>query len=69
MVPQVMSRHAGWIATHAGIAAIDLASAGRWGMMAALRGAEVAAKPIDEATSQIKTVPDSHYRMAEVFSS
>ena len=36
------------------------------GMMAALRGAEVAAKPIDEATSQMKTVPDSLYQMAEV---
>jgi hypothetical protein len=36
----VMGCHAGWIATHAGVAALDLASAGRWGMMAPLRGAE-----------------------------
>jgi 6-phosphofructokinase len=64
----VMGCHAGWIATHAGVAALDLASAGRWGMMAPLRGAEVATMPVDKATSQIKTVPDSSYQMAEVVS-
>lgn len=68
MVLQVMGRHAGWIAAHAGVAAIDLASAGRWGMMAPLRGAEVATTPIDKVTSQIKTVPDSRYQLGEVVS-
>jgi 6-phosphofructokinase 1 len=55
------------LATQLGVAAIDLASAGRWGMMAALRGAEVSAVPISEATSHLKTVPDSLYQVAEVF--
>jgi phosphofructokinase-like protein len=55
------------LATQLGIAAVDLASAGNWGMMAALRGAEVTAVPIDEASNQIKRVPDSLYEVAEVF--
>ena len=55
------------LATQLGVAAIDLASAGRWGMMAALQGAEVAATPISSATSTLKTVPDSFYEIAEVF--
>jgi phosphofructokinase-like protein len=55
------------LATQLGIAAIDLASSGQWGMMAALKGAEVAAVPISEATSRLKTVPDSLYAIAEVF--
>jgi ATP-dependent phosphofructokinase / diphosphate-dependent phosphofructokinase len=50
-----------------GIAAIDLASEGRWGMVAALQGAEVAAAPISEVTGHLKTVPDSLYQVAEVF--
>ena len=40
---------------------------GQWGMMAALQGAEVAAAPISEATGHLKTVPESLYRVAEVF--
>jgi phosphofructokinase-like protein len=55
------------LATQLGIAAIDLASDGQWGMMAALQGAEVAAAPINEATGHLKTVPDSLYQVAEVF--
>jgi len=55
------------LATQLGIAAIDLASAGSWGMMAALRGADVTAVPIDEASNQISTVPDNLYEVAEVF--
>ena len=55
------------LATQLGVAAIDLASAGKWGMMAALQGAEVSATPISEATGRLKTVPDSFYAIAEVF--
>jgi 6-phosphofructokinase len=55
------------LATQLGIAAIGLASEGRWGMMAALQGAEVAAAPISEATGRLNTVPDSLYQVAEVF--
>jgi 6-phosphofructokinase len=54
------------LATQLGIAAIDLASEGRWGMMAALKGAEVTA-PISEATGRLNTVPESLYQVAEVF--
>src|SRR5919204_1526977 len=55
------------LATQLGIAAIDLASEGTWGMMASLQGTEVAAAPISEATGQLNTVPDSLYQVAEVF--
>ena len=55
------------LAPQLGIAAIDLASEGRWGMMAALQGAEVAAAPISEATGRLNTVPERLYQVAEVF--
>jgi ATP-dependent phosphofructokinase / diphosphate-dependent phosphofructokinase len=55
------------LATQLGIAAIDLASQGQWGMMAALQGAEVASAPISEATGRLNTVPESLYQVAEVF--
>jgi 6-phosphofructokinase 1 len=55
------------LATQLGVAAIDLASAGKWGTMAALRGTEIIAVPIEEASSQIKTVPESLSQVAEVF--
>jgi 6-phosphofructokinase len=55
------------LATQLGIAAIDLASEGRWGMMAALQGATVAAAPISEATGRLNTVPEILYQVAEVF--
>ena len=55
------------LATQLGIAAIDLASEGRWGMMAALQGAEVAAVPISQVTGHLNTVSDSLYQVAEVF--
>jgi len=55
------------LAIQLGVAAIDLASEGRWGMMAALQGAEVAAAPISEATGRLNTVPESLYQVAEVF--
>jgi hypothetical protein len=35
--------------------------------MAALRGTEIIAVPIEEASSQIKTVPESLSQVAEVF--
>jgi hypothetical protein len=54
------------LGTQLGIAAIDLASAGQWGMMAVLQGAEVATAPISEATGRLKTIPDSLYQVAEV---
>jgi 6-phosphofructokinase 1 len=55
------------LATRFGIAAIDLASQGRWGRMTALRGAEIVDVPLDEAVSDVKRVPEDLYQLAEVF--
>jgi phosphofructokinase-like protein len=55
------------LATRYGIAAIDLAAAGAWGRMVALRGAGITDCPLDEAVSDIKRVPDELYEVAEVF--
>ncbi|HZA60064.1 MAG TPA: ATP-dependent 6-phosphofructokinase, partial [Actinomycetota bacterium] len=55
------------LATRFGIAAIDLASQGRWGRMTALRGTDIVDVALDEAVSELKRVPDHLYRLAEVF--
>jgi ATP-dependent phosphofructokinase / diphosphate-dependent phosphofructokinase len=55
------------LATRFGIAAIDLASSGKWGRMVALRGSDITDCALDEAVSEIKLVPDELYEVAEVF--
>ncbi len=55
------------LATRYGVAAIDLASEGKWGRMVSLRGNEVVDVALDEAVSELKRVPDSLYELAEVF--
>jgi 6-phosphofructokinase 1 len=55
------------LATRYGVAAIDLAAAGRWGQMVALRGIEIVDCPLDAGVSEIKQVPESLYEVAEVF--
>ncbi|MGH2661786.1 MAG: 6-phosphofructokinase [Actinomycetota bacterium] len=55
------------LATRYGIAAIDLASQGSWGRMVSLRGTEIIARPLDDAVSELKTVPHELYEVAEVF--
>ena len=55
------------LATRYGVAAIDLAAAGRWGRMVSLRGVEIVDRALDEAVSDIKRVPDELYDVAEVF--
>ncbi len=55
------------LATRFGVAAIDLASAGRWGRMVALRGNEIEDCPLDEAVAELKVVPPELYAVAEVF--
>ncbi len=55
------------LATRYGLAAIDLAAAGRWGRMVALRGTDIVDCPLDEAVAEIKMVPDKLYEVAEVF--
>ena len=55
------------LATRCGIAAIDAASDGRWGTMAALRGAQVEMVPLDEAVASLKTVPPEDFAVAAAF--
>jgi 6-phosphofructokinase 1 len=55
------------LATRFGLHAIDAANAGEWGKMTALRGTEIQLVPMQEATAELKTVPESLYREAEVF--
>jgi 6-phosphofructokinase 1 len=55
------------LATRLGLAAVDLATAGGWGRMVALRGDEIADIPLGIAVATRKVVPDELYRAAEVF--
>jgi phosphofructokinase-like protein len=55
------------LATRFGIAAIDLAAAGSWGRMVALRGPDIEDCPLDDAVAEIKRVPEELYEVAEVF--
>jgi 6-phosphofructokinase 1 len=55
------------LATRFGIAAIDAVHRGEFGVMVALRGQDVVAVPIEEATSKLKTVDEKLYEVAEVF--
>jgi len=55
------------LATRFGLKAADLVEAGRFGMMAALRGDDVIAVSLDEATAELKTVPPDWYAVAKTF--
>jgi ATP-dependent phosphofructokinase / diphosphate-dependent phosphofructokinase len=55
------------LATRFGLHAIDAAHEGRWGKMTALRSTEIELVDLSEATAELKTVPESLYREAEVF--
>jgi 6-phosphofructokinase 1 len=55
------------LATRFGLHAIDAAHESRWGKMTALRGTEIELVDLSEATAELKTVPESLYREAEVF--
>jgi len=55
------------LATRFGLHAIDAANNGDWGMMTALRSTDIELVPLAEATTELKVVPDSLYREAEVF--
>jgi 6-phosphofructokinase 1 len=55
------------LATRFGLAAIDAVDAGDWGKMTALRATDIKLVPLAEATAELKTVPESFYRGAEVF--
>ncbi len=55
------------LATRFGLKAADLALAGELGQMAALRGDDVVAVPLAEATAQLKVVPREWYDVARAF--
>jgi 6-phosphofructokinase 1 len=55
------------LATRFGLHAIDAAHEGEWGKMTALRSTDILLVDLSEATAELKTVPESLYREAEVF--
>jgi len=55
------------LATRFGLKAADLALAGEFGQMAALRGDEIVSVPLAEATAELKLVPRDWYEVASAF--
>ncbi len=49
------------LATRLGLAAIDAAHAGQWGMMTSLRATEIGLVPLAEATAEVRRVPREEY--------
>jgi 6-phosphofructokinase len=45
------------LATRLGLAAIDAAHEGRWGMMPALRGTRIKLEPLADAVAELRSVP------------
>jgi 6-phosphofructokinase 1 len=56
-----------FLATRFGLHAIDAAHEGHWGKMTALRGTDIELVDLADATAELKLVPESLYREAEVF--
>ena len=54
------------LATRYGQAAVDLAVAGRWGRMVAMRGSDLTDVPLSDGTKG-RPVPEALYRVAQVF--
>jgi 6-phosphofructokinase 1 len=55
------------LATRFGLKAAELAQTGQFGQMAALRGDDVVAVSLREATEKLKTVPPEWYAVAQAF--
>lgn len=55
------------LASNMGVKAVDLAAAGQWGRMTAMRGNAVVDVDLREATAQLKVVPEDMYEVAQVF--
>jgi ATP-dependent phosphofructokinase / diphosphate-dependent phosphofructokinase len=55
------------LATRFGLKAAELVDRGEFGQMAALRGDDVLAVSLEEATAELKTVPDDWYEVARAF--
>jgi ATP-dependent phosphofructokinase / diphosphate-dependent phosphofructokinase len=54
------------LATRFGLAAIDAAHEGRWGMMTALRGTQIELVALVDAVKQLRTVPLEEYERYSV---
>jgi phosphofructokinase-like protein len=55
------------LATRYGLKAADLVKEERFGTMAALRGDDIVAVPLADATAQLKTVPSGWWAVAQAF--
>jgi 6-phosphofructokinase 1 len=55
------------LGTRYGVFAADLVKEGQWGMMAALRGDEIVAVSLAEATKELHLVDPHLYELAEIF--
>ncbi len=55
------------LATRLGLAAIDAANEGRWGMMPALKGTKIELVALGEAVADLRTVPPEEFAAAEAF--
>jgi 6-phosphofructokinase 1 len=55
------------LATRFGIAAIDAATRGEWGKMAALRSMKIEMVELADAVRELRTVPDDEYEAAAAF--
>ena len=55
------------LATRFGVAAIDAADQGRWGMMPALRGTSIDLVPLADAVAELRTVTPEEFAVAEAF--
>ncbi|MFZ1879522.1 MAG: ATP-dependent 6-phosphofructokinase [Gaiellaceae bacterium] len=55
------------LASRFGLKAADLVEAGAFGQMAALHGDDVVSVSLEEATAELKTVPDAWYDVARAF--
>ena len=54
------------LATRLGMAALDLAIAGKWGYMVALQGTDIVDVPFEDALGKLKVVPDARYDEAKI---
>jgi ATP-dependent phosphofructokinase / diphosphate-dependent phosphofructokinase len=55
------------LATRLGVAAIDAAEEGRWGMMPSLRGTRIELVPLADAVAELRTVAPEDYEVATPF--
>ncbi|MGE5411653.1 MAG: 6-phosphofructokinase [Clostridiales bacterium] len=55
------------LGTRFGVFAAELVETGQWGMMAALKGTDIIAVPLEAATSELKTVDPQLVKVAETF--